>query len=60
MKHILKIRHSVLRLFAAICSVAQQAVESMCRIYIDHKLKSSLSQTNLSDLIVLLEGKIHS
>ncbi|KAF5269937.1 hypothetical protein FQR65_LT05736 [Abscondita terminalis] len=58
MKHIFKIRNSVLRLFAAVCNVAQELVEKVIRLYIDRKLRSSLSQQNLRDLVVLLEEAI--
>ncbi|KAK4877057.1 hypothetical protein RN001_009563 [Aquatica leii] len=58
MKHIFKIRNSVLRLFAAVCNVGQELVEKIIRLYIDRKLRSSLSQSNLRDLVVLLEETI--
>lgn len=42
----------------AICSVAQQAIESTFRLFIERKLKSLLSDSNLAYLIKLLEGVI--
>ncbi|XP_031347622.1 sorting nexin-14-like isoform X2 [Photinus pyralis] len=58
LKHIFKIRKGILKLFAAVCSVAQEAVEKLSRHYIDRKLRTSLSQSNLRDLVVLLEEAI--
>lgn len=55
-KYIFKVPSGVLKLYAAICSVGQQAVDSFARLYIEHKLKTSLCQSNLAYLIKLLEG----
>ncbi|KAK5642032.1 hypothetical protein RI129_008199 [Pyrocoelia pectoralis] len=58
LRHIFKIRKSILKLFAAICSVGQEAVEKISEFYIERKLRTSLSQSNLRDLVVLLEAAI--
>lgn len=55
-KHIFKVPNGILRLYAAVCSVGQHAVDSLARWYIEHKLRSSLSESNLAYLIILLEG----
>lgn len=53
-----KVPHGVLKLYAAICSVGQQAVDSLLRLYIEYKLKNILTQSNLAHLVALLEGNV--
>lgn len=57
MKYILKVPHGILKLYAAVCSVGQQAVDSLAHFYVEHKLKAALSQHNLTQLINVLESK---
>lgn len=57
-KYILKVPNGVLKLYAAICSVGQQAVDSLAHFYIEHKLKSALSHHNLAHIVNLLESTV--
>lgn len=57
MKYVFKFPQCLLRFYAAICSVAQDAVEAFSSVFIERKLKSNLSSTNLAYLVQLLEGK---
>lgn len=59
MKYVFKLPHYLLRLYAAMCSVAQEAVEAFSSAFIERKLKHSLSPPNLTYLVQLLEGKIY-
>lgn len=54
---IFKVRTVVLKMYAAVCSLVGDTVESLCQIYIDKQLMSSLSQSNMAHLVSLLEGK---
>nr|CAH7759736.1 unnamed protein product [Callosobruchus chinensis] len=60
LKQIFKVPNGILRLYAAICSVAQNLVDLSCKIMIDRKLKSGLCQSNLTYLIKQLETVIFS
>lgn len=57
-KYILKVPNEVLRLYAAVCSVGQQAVDSLAHFYIERKLKAALSHQNLAYIVNLLESNI--
>ncbi|XP_017774101.1 PREDICTED: sorting nexin-14-like isoform X2 [Nicrophorus vespilloides] len=58
LKHIFKVHTAILKLYVAVCSVGQQAIESMSRIFIDRKIKSALPQSTLAFLIKELEDVI--
>ncbi|XP_072378466.1 sorting nexin-14-like isoform X1 [Diabrotica undecimpunctata] len=58
MKNIFKIPNGILRLYASICSIAQQFVDLCARTIIEKKIKSSLNQSNLAYLIKQLEDAI--
>ncbi|XP_028141747.1 sorting nexin-14 isoform X2 [Diabrotica virgifera virgifera] len=58
MKNIFKIPNGLLRLYASICSIAQQFVDLCARTIIEKKIKSSLNQSNLAYLIKQLEDVI--
>ncbi|XP_966626.3 sorting nexin-14 isoform X1 [Tribolium castaneum] len=58
LKYVFKLPHYLLRLYAAICSVAQEAVEAFSSAYIERRLKHSLSPSNLTYLVQLLEDVI--
>lgn len=53
---IFKVRYVVLKMYAAVCSIIGDTIESLCQIYIDKQLRSSLSQSNIAYLVSLLEG----
>lgn len=59
MKHIFRVPEPLLKFYVCICRVAQQAVESMCRMLIDRSIKSALDQPTLAFLIKELEGMWH-
>ncbi|KRT81497.1 hypothetical protein AMK59_5264 [Oryctes borbonicus] len=55
LKHTFKVSYSILKLYTAVCNVAQHAFESLCKMFIEKKIKSALSQNNLAVLIEQLE-----
>ncbi|CAH0546449.1 unnamed protein product [Brassicogethes aeneus] len=55
MKFIFKVPHSILQIYAMFCNSCGVLIDFVLKRYIDYKLKSSLSQTNLAHLIGLLE-----
>ncbi|XP_065162082.1 sorting nexin-14-like isoform X2 [Atheta coriaria] len=58
LKHIFRVPEPLLKFYVCICRVAQQAVESMCRMLIDRSIKSALDQPTLAFLIKELEEVI--
>lgn len=56
-KHIMKVNNVILKLYMAFCNVAHEFVEYISTIFIKYILKKGLSQTNLTYLIKLLEGR---
>ncbi|XP_030750868.1 sorting nexin-14-like isoform X2 [Sitophilus oryzae] len=57
-KNIFKVPIVFLKLYVAVCSVAQQLIDLFSKIIIEKKLKTALCQSNLAFLIGLLEGVI--
>ncbi|KAF7270619.1 hypothetical protein GWI33_016415 [Rhynchophorus ferrugineus] len=57
-KNIFRIPLGLLKVYVALCSVAQQLIDLFAKILIEKKLKSGLSESNLAYLIGLLEGVI--
>lgn len=60
LKHVFKVRVFCLRILAAVCSVAQGALESAAQRYIDYKIRTALNQDNLTYLISQLHDVIFS
>lgn len=58
MKNVFKMPNGILRLYASICSIAQNFVDLSAKTVIDKKIKSSLNQSNLAYLIRQLEDVI--
>ncbi|XP_018573959.1 sorting nexin-14 isoform X2 [Anoplophora glabripennis] len=58
LKHIFTIPNGLLKIYVSLCCVAQQLVDFSCRLFIEHKLKSNLTHSNLAFLIRLLEDVI--
>ncbi|XP_066140261.1 sorting nexin-14-like isoform X2 [Euwallacea fornicatus] len=58
LRHIFKINLVLLKVYVAICSIAQQLVDILISVLIEKKIKAALTQYNLTYLIKLLEGAI--
>lgn len=59
-KNIFRVPLGLLKVYVALCSVAQQLIDLFAKVLIEKKLKSGLSESNLAYLIGLLEGTLFS